>query len=161
MSSVNKIRLRRSGISVMLLIDSSMLIDSAASNPLPGPFHSQAQTFWAPCLDGLDRNDRRLAARLPNLIKRGLREEMRRNMERRFQFALAQNLEPVVQPFDQTALEKKLRRHRFLCLEPREVSQVNHRVALLEDIGKTSLGKTPLQGHLAALEAGSDSRACS
>src|SRR5947199_1252254 len=123
------IRFSRSGISVMLLIESSMLNEPT-------------------------RNHFGLAARLLYLFKGGFREQMRRNTQRRLQLAVSQNLQPAAEPLDQTALEQKVRRNCLFRLEPFEVPQVNHSILLLEDVCKTSLGKTPMQRHLAAFEAG-------
>src|SRR2546422_10909078 len=128
MSSVNRMRFRRSGISVMLLIESSMLNEPT-------------------------RNHFGLAARFLYLLERGFREQMRRNIQRRLHLAVSQNLQPAAEPLDQTAREQKARRNRLFRLEPFEVPQVNHSILLLEDVCKTSLGKTPMQRHLAAFEA--------
>src|SRR2546422_6428785 len=128
MSSVNRMRFRRSGISVMLLIGWSML-----NEPTQNPFG--------------------LAARFLYLLESGFREQMRRNIQRRLQLAVSQNLQPVAEPLDQTARGQRVRRNRLFRLEPFEVPQVNHSILLLEDVCKTSLGKTPMQRHLAAFEA--------
>src|SRR6266568_3002624 len=122
-------RFRRSGISVMLLIESSMLNEPT-------------------------RNHFGLAARFLYLREGGFREQMRGNMQRRLQLSVSQNLEPVAEPLDETALEQKGRRDRLFRLEPFKVAQVNYSILLPEDVCKTSLGKTPMQGHLAAFEAG-------
>src|SRR5207237_2968900 len=82
------------------------------------------------------------------------REQMRGNMQWRRQLSVSQNLEPVAEPLDETALEQKGRRDRLFRLEPFKVAQVNYSILLPEDVCKTSLGKTPMQGHLAAFEAG-------
>src|SRR2546428_3010590 len=122
-------RFRRSGISVMLLIESSMLNEPT-------------------------RNHFGLAARFLYLREGGFREQMRGDMQRRLQLSVSQNLEPVAEPLDETALEQKGRRNRLFRLEPFKVAQVNYSILLPEDVCKTSLGKTPMQGHLAAFEAG-------
>src|SRR6266567_2864105 len=66
-------RFRRSGISVMLLIESSMLNEPT-------------------------RNHFGLAARFLYLREGGFREQMRGNMQRRLQLSVSQNLEPAADP---------------------------------------------------------------
>src|SRR2546427_3304314 len=86
-------RFRRSGISVMLLIESSMLNEPT-------------------------RNHFGLAARFLYLREGGFREQMRGNMQRRLQLSVSQNLEPAAEPLDEAALEQKGR-----CKLPRICSK--------------------------------------
>src|SRR5712692_5500825 len=96
-------------------------------------------------LPGLRRNHFGLAACLSDLLQSRFRKQMRGNTEWRLQFAVSKNLQPIPKFTDQTALHEELGRDRFFRREPREILQVDDRVALLEDVRETTLGKPAVQ----------------
>src|SRR5437016_13885606 len=90
-----------------------------------------------------------------NLLARALRETVRRNLQRLRNFAISQHHDIVLGFFDQASIVQELWIH-LVILDEAFVQrfQTNFDPMLLENVGKAALRQTPVQRHLAALEAG-------
>src|SRR5438034_1164891 len=136
--SVNRTRLRRSGMRKTLAIASRNFIFGS----LLLVRRRSADHF------------RRAAGRL-NLLHRGLGEQMRRHVNRALQLARGEHLHAISQLPHSSQLHQSIGIER-IALERVEPSQIDDGILLLENVGESALGQTAVQRHLAAFESAHD-----
>src|SRR5580693_9228554 len=96
-----------------------------------------------------------LAAGFLDLLRRRLRKNVRFDVDAARDFTGPEDLETVAELIDNAALDQAVHGER-VAFQFFQILEVDDRILLLEDIGKSALRQTAVQRHLAAFESAHD-----
>src|SRR5258708_2574282 len=167
MLSVNKIRLRRSGIlKTFAMASKNFIFDylnlspcSRAGLPLtiqrPILRALQPRASARGSILRLTPNHGSTPAGLLNLLQGRFRKHVRRNRDLARQFARSQNLQPRAQLLDHTQLQQTAG-IELVAFQLLQTAHIHDGVFFPENVGETALRQAPVQRHLAAFKPAHD-----